>query len=308
MTLREVDGHQFSKEFLDSFKVIEQIGSGFSGTVVLAKQLSLNRKVAIKLLNPHTSERETLSKRFLREARILSELSHPNIINVYDYGFDGNVPYLVQEYLQGETLQERMDRENRFTLRASIKLISHLAAGLAHAHKAAVLHRDVKPANVFLTDDGRIVLLDFGLAISDDYCTILTQSGYTVGTPIYMAPEQMQSSNVTAAADIYSTGMVFYRLIANDFPFQVLDNDYYELKLSGQIKKLSDEFSHLPKELTALVDNTLALRDNERPRDGMALLNDCADCPRQHSRTSQSKQLQRMTFCPIPCLQCHLEK
>ena len=280
MALTEVGGHAFSEEFLRSFDVIEQIGSGFSGTVVLAEQLSLNRKVAIKLLDPHTSDGETLEKRFQREARILSELAHPNIINVYDYGIDGNVPYLVQEYLRGETLQERMERK-RLTVRETVKLVSHIAAALAHSHKVSVLHRDVKPANIFLTDDGRTILLDYGLAISDDYCTILTRSGFTVGTPIYMAPEQMQCSVVNAAADIYSVGMVFFRLLANDFPFEVLDKDFYELKLTGDINSLAELFPTLPSELTNLVDDCLAREPMERPKDGKALLSALRKLPKE---------------------------
>ena len=274
MSLTEIDGHSFGDEFLEAFEVQEVIGSGLSGLVLRAYQLSLQRQVAIKVLNKQSMEATALQSRFKREAHILGELSHPNIIKIFDYGFDGDTPYLVQEFLEGSSLEEWLQVKAQLTPEEVLRIAISIAKALALTHDKGILHRDIKPANIFCCEDNSFVLLDFGLSISDEYCTALTKTGFVVGTPVYMAPEQMTSNKVGAAADINSFGLVLFHLLARRLPFDFTKSDYFNKRMMEETPSLAEFAPEVPDSFVKVVDKCLKLSPTERYANGGELLSD----------------------------------
>ncbi len=188
------------------YEVERELASGGMGTVFLARDPTLDRHVAIKILQPDLAS-DTASERFLREARILAKLSHPNIVPVFQAGDADGLGYYVMEYVEGETLKERLER-GAMPKDEALKLADDLLSALEAAHERGIVHRDVKPSNIFLLGD-RAMLADFGIAKpSQDTGGSLTASGHRIGTPGYMPPEQLLGEEVTPATDIYAAGMV----------------------------------------------------------------------------------------------------
>lgn len=190
------------------YDVDHELARGGMGSVFLARDSQLDRRVAIKVLKPdHASE--VAPERFQREARILAKLKHPNIVPVFQAGEAHGISYYVMEYVEGETLAERLTR-GPLSEDDGLKLADHLLSALAGAHQKQVIHRDVKPSNIFLLDD-RAVLVDFGIAKPvNESGEELTATDRLIGTPAYMAPEQFLGGPVTQATDIYAAAMVLY--------------------------------------------------------------------------------------------------
>ena len=185
------------------FKIIEKIGAGGMGEVYLAEDTRLDRKVALKFLPAHfTSDPESLA-RFEREAKATATLSHPNIITIYEISEHENQTFIAMEYVEGESLRERMAKE--LSLNEILDLIFQIGTGLAKAHQADVVHRDIKPENIMIDKDGRVRILDFGLAKLKG-ATKLTQEASTLGTMNYMSPEQFQAADVDYHADYLVAG------------------------------------------------------------------------------------------------------
>jgi serine/threonine protein kinase len=200
-----------------SYTLLEPIGHGGMAVVYRARQDSLERTVAIKILSENLAASPEFLERFRREARTAANLRHPNVITVFDFGQDERgVPYLVLEYIEGPTLADLMDRgldDARIP-----ELLDQIAAGLDYAHQHGVIHRDVKPGNVLLTEDGRAVLADFGLAWLLEGAH-LTLTGGVIGTPEYMAPEQAGGEGIDHRADVYALGVVLYEMLVGERPF-----------------------------------------------------------------------------------------
>ncbi len=197
------------------YRIINKIGAGGFGKVYLGRDPVLGRDVAVKTC---TSEDEALRRRFLREAKIAAGLQHPNIVTVYDFGYEGEIPYMVQEYLDGEDLAEKIGRGD-LTLEVKIDYLLRIARGLAHAHENDVLHRDIKPANIRILADGQVRILDFGIARLLNETTAFTTDGTTLGTVGYLAPEILNSDDVDARSDIFSFGVLAYELLSHRRPF-----------------------------------------------------------------------------------------
>jgi serine/threonine protein kinase len=200
-----------------SYTLLEPIGHGGMAVVYRARQDSLERTVAVKILSENLAASPEFMERFRREARTAANLRHPNVITVFDFGQDERgVPYLVLEYIEGPTLADLMDgglEDKRVP-----DLLDQIAAGLDYAHARGVIHRDIKPGNVLLTDDGRAVLADFGLAWLLEGAH-LTLTGGVIGTPEYMAPEQAGGEPIDHRADVYSLGVVLYEMLVGERPF-----------------------------------------------------------------------------------------
>jgi serine/threonine protein kinase len=200
-----------------SYTLLEPIGHGGMAVVYRARQDSLERTVAIKILSENLAASPEFLERFRREARTAANLRHPNVITVFDFGQDERgVPYLVLEYIEGPTLADLMDRgldDGRIP-----ELLDQIAAGLDYAHQHGVIHRDVKPGNVLLTEDGRAVLADFGLAWLLEGAH-LTLTGGVIGTPEYMAPEQAGGEGIDHRADVYALGVVLFEMLVGERPF-----------------------------------------------------------------------------------------
>jgi eukaryotic-like serine/threonine-protein kinase len=194
------------------------LGRGGMATVVLAHDHDLARPVAIKLLADNLAADEEIRRRFLREARLAARLAHPNVVQVYDAGEDGR-PYIVMEYVDGESMADALERRGRLTLAEAIDVGVQSCAGLEHAHAAGLVHRDVKPQNLLRRLDGTVKIVDFGIA-KPAKDTALTDAGGRFGTAAYVAPERLSDAgSVTGAADIYSLGVVLYELITGRTPY-----------------------------------------------------------------------------------------
>lgn len=205
---------------LGRYKILEQIGRGGMAVVYKALDTQLQRPVAIKLILPHSQQPENFFKRFEREAYTLARLSHPNILKIFEYGKNGNQPYLVMEYLPGGTLKERLGRQ--IPWREAAKFLVPIAKALDYAHQEKVIHRDIKPSNILLTQNGQPMLSDFGIAkiiLDNEETADLTGTGVGIGTPEYMSPEQSQGKDVDARTDVYALGVVFYEMVAGRKPY-----------------------------------------------------------------------------------------
>lgn len=213
---------------LGGFTLEECIGHGATGTVYRAEREDPKGTFAIKVLSPDAANLDTIKRRFEREAKILRKLRHPGIVQIEAFGVEHDAAYIVMEYLEGETLEARLQRAP-LSATDTLEIIRQILSALAHAHDQEIAHRDLKPANIFLVGEREakpdVRILDFGLAkfLSHDEADAegtLTRKGRVVGTPAYMAPEQITGISVDERVDVYSTGIVLFELLADERPFQ----------------------------------------------------------------------------------------
>ena len=208
---------------LPNLEVLELLGHGGMGAVYKARQTSLDREVAIKLIRPDAASVPGFAERSTREARTLARLNHPNIVTVHDFGRieDSNLYYLVMEYVEGTDLR-RLIQAGELTPQQSLTIVPAVCDALQYAHDVGVVHRDIKPENILLDTSGRVKIADFGLArLTGSECSAITLTGtrQIMGTLRYMAPEQMEASHeVDHRADIYSLGAVFYEMMTGQVP------------------------------------------------------------------------------------------
>ena len=202
---------------IPGYKILRELGHGGMAHVYLAIQESFGREVALKILSPHLADDDQFSKRFLREARIVSQLNHPNIVTVYDAGKHDKYHYMSMEYIPGKDLKQLKDSISR---EDAIRIVKNVARALDFAGAKGIVHRDVKPENIMIHQgDNRIVLMDFGIAHGDDVTHGMTQTGKAIGTPHFMSPEQTKGLKVDHRSDIYSLGVVLFQLLANHLPY-----------------------------------------------------------------------------------------
>src|SRR5438105_8638214 len=248
---------------LASYTLLEPIGHGGMAVVYRARQDSLDRTVAVKILSENLAASSEFMERFRREARTAANLRHPNVITVFDFGQDERgVPYLVLEFIEGPTLADLMDRgldDSRIP-----DLIDQIAAGLDYAHARRVIHRDIKPGNVLMTEDGRAVLADFGLAWLLEGAH-LTLTGGVIGTPEYMSPEQAAGNPIDHRSDVYALGVVLYEMLVGDRPF-VAETPIGVLlmHLQDQAPSVLDARPDLPVAVGAVLDKALVKDPDER--------------------------------------------
>ena len=203
----------------DRYELEELVGTGGMSSVFRAHDLQLERDVAVKILHQHYAEDPEYLERFRREARLVARLSHPNIVTVIDRGDDDGRQYIVFEHVEGENLKELVVRSGRLPVRQALELALAVADGLAFAHDHGLVHRDVKPQNVLLNNEGEVKVTDFGIARSLHVEHGVTQTGTVLGTGEYLAPEQASGKPVSPATDVYSLGVVLWELLAGDVPF-----------------------------------------------------------------------------------------
>lgn len=202
----------------DRYRLVRMIGSGGMGTVWEAEDETLGRPVAVKVLSESFAAGERAVRRFEREAQAAARLSGPYIAAVYDFGRSEGRPYIVMELVRGETLEDRLAREGPLPPREASRIATQVAEALEEAHRAGIVHRDVKPGNVMLTPAGDVKVMDFGIAAAA-WAERVTTSGLVLGTPSYLAPEQAKSEKTTPASDVYALGAMLYEMVAGRPPF-----------------------------------------------------------------------------------------
>jgi serine/threonine-protein kinase len=204
---------------LGRYQILSLLGEGGMGCVYKALDPVIGRTVAIKTLATGLSEEELaeFKRRFLREARTAGRVAHPNVVTIYDVGEADGTPFIAMEYVEGRTLRSILDAEGALVPERACRIAAQVAAGLAAAHKLAIVHRDVKPANIMVAPGAPVKLMDFGIAKLPDGTK--TQTGLILGSPIYVAPEQVIGQPVDGRSDVFSLGVVLYEMLTGSVPF-----------------------------------------------------------------------------------------
>jgi serine/threonine protein kinase len=253
-----------------------ELGRGGMATVHLARDSELDRPVAVKVLAGHLSGDEGFRERFVREARMAAGLSHPNVVQVFDAGEDDGRLFIVMEYVPGVTLADELRRAGKLAPAAAVDLALQTCAGLEHAHDAGLVHRDVKPGNLLLREDGALKITDFGIARAVE-ATQLTQVGSVLGTAAYLSPEQAAGEPVTAAADIYGLGVVLYELLTGRTPFLFESlTDLVAKHRESTVTPVRELEPAVPEPLEAAVMKCLARNPDYRPASAAALAHELA--------------------------------
>jgi serine/threonine protein kinase len=240
------------------YRIEHALGHGAMATVDLARDVELDRPVALKRLAENRARDNELRARFVREARLAARLADPHIVRVYDVGEDGGRPFIAMEFVEGETLAELVTRNGALPADEAVELGVQLCHGLAAVHRAGLVHRDVKPQNLLLRKDGELKVSDFGIAFGAEG-TRLTVAGTVLGTAAYLAPEQARGEEVTAAADIYATGAVLYELLTGRPPRT--PTTLADLVDMGEITTPADA----PPAVARIVMHCLAAEPRDRP-------------------------------------------
>ena len=245
----------------ETYRVERRIAEGGMGRLYEALHVRVGIKLAIKALRPSSGPRAAAIERVRREARAMASIDSPHVVRVHDVvpGLDG-MPCIVTELLEGEDLGARLARERKLPVPDAVRIIRAVASGLAEAHRRGVLHRDVKPSNVFLTRDGGVKLIDFGVAKLEEAAATLTHAGAFLGTPAYMAREQAAAaSKADERSDIYSLGAVLYHALSGQPPYGDLDaTQTLGHLLRGEPPRLSAMSATVPEALVAIVEKAMA--------------------------------------------------
>jgi eukaryotic-like serine/threonine-protein kinase len=260
------------------YQILEKIGTGGMGSVYKASQPAMNRMVAIKILHPKLANRKDLTSRFRREARAMSQLSHPNTVKVFMYGEleeDGSL-YIVMEMLEGRNLNQTVRKDGPIPLERAIPILIQVCGALQEAHDLGIVHRDLKPENIFLSRQGGIndypKVLDFGLAKVTERqmqpgSIILTQEGMVFGTPEFMSPEQAQGKTLDSRSDIYSLAVILYEVVTGKLPFTAKSPmEYIQKHVTEPIIPLSERVPErrFPKELDDVLARALSKKPEQR--------------------------------------------
>jgi serine/threonine protein kinase len=273
------------------YQVIRLIGSGGMGRVYEVEHVELGKRFVLKALQRELARRQDLVARLRNEWRALARLEHPNIVNVTDAGTSQNgVPFYVMERLEGETLSMLLHRQRRLLPQQALGIAAGILDGLHAAHQIGVVHRDVKPPNIFLTGPLAVKVLDFGIAKIKDAKDVITARGIAVGTPRYMSPEQARGTAVDARSDVYATGLMLFEMVSGVGPYDDA-RDHNELlvaQLSRQAPLLSS-VSVVAPELDALVAAMLAKDPRERPASAQQVAQTLRDLSQRYARYAGSE-------------------
>ena len=254
---------------LPGYKIIRELGRGGMARVYLATHESLQRDVAIKVMFNNLGDDTSFSDRFLREARIVAQLSHHNIITVYDVAVHDDNYYIAMEFLPGETLDDKI--KAGIKPEYALKLIKQISAGLQYAHNKKFIHRDIKPENILFREDNTAVISDFGISRAAESETKMTEVGTVIGTATYMSPEQAQGKPITCNADLYSLGIVFHEMLTGKVPYAADSSVAIILKhLTDPIPELDEEH----QKYQSILNKMMAKNPKQRYQSGNEIISD----------------------------------
>lgn len=262
----------------DRYEIIKSIGEGGMANVYLAHDVILDRDVAVKILRGDLANDEKFVRRFQREALSASSLSHPNIVEVYDVGEDDGKYYIVMEYVEGKTLKDLVKRRGGLTIPEVIDIMLQLTSGLAVAHEAYIIHRDIKPQNIMILDNGLVKITDFGIAMAVN-STGLTQTNSVMGSVHYLPPEQACGKGSTIKSDIYSLGILMFELITGRVPYRGENAVEIALKhMKEQIPSIRKYNENIPQSIENIILKSTAKNPKNRYNNVLEMYHDLENC------------------------------
>lgn len=278
------------------YQLLERVGSGGMAMVYRARDLMLERYVAIKVLREDFTRDATFEERFRAEARSAANLSHPNIVTIHDFGIDNGRPFIVMEYVPGRDLKTLIKKRTRFNVEEAIPLIVQACAGIGYAHRAGLVHCDVKPHNLIVTSDGRLKVMDFGIARALATISPEERSDVVWGSPQYFSPEQAAGGPPSPASDVYSLGVVMYEMLTGSPPFHAnTPTEMARLHRDATPHPVSEYVPDIPPALEQIIMKVLSKEPSARYRTadqlGRVLMN---------FGTSQPVLAQPRTNGPVP--------
>ena len=262
----------------DRYQIIKSIGEGGMANVYLAYDTILDRNVAVKVLRGDLSNDEKFVRRFQREALAASSLSHPNIVEVYDVGEDNGEYYIVMEYIEGKHLKSLLKKRGKLTLSEAVDIMLQITDGMAAAHDSYIIHRDIKPQNIMILENGLVKITDFGIAMAMN-ATQLTQTNSVMGSVHYLPPEQASGQGSTLQSDIYSMGIVMYELLTGELPFKGDNAVEIALKhLKEPIPDIREKLPNVPNSIYNIIKRATAKNPKNRYNDAREMHEDLLTC------------------------------
>ena len=272
----------------DRYQIIKSIGEGGMANVYLAYDTILDRDVAVKVLRGDLSNDEKFVRRFQREALNASSLSHPNIVEVYDVGDDNGQYFIVMEYIDGKNLKDLVKKRGKLTVTEVVDIMSQIADGLSVAHDSYIIHRDIKPQNIMILENGLVKITDFGIAMAMN-ATQLTQTNSVMGSVHYLPPEQASGKGSTLKSDIYSMGILMYELLTGTLPYRGENAVEIALKhLKEPLPSIRDEIEDLPQSVENIILKSAAKNPKNRYNDAREMYEDLKTCL-DESRINEEK-------------------
>lgn len=285
-----------AKIIANRYELVKCIGHGGMADVYLALDLILDRQVAVKILKDDSATDKVALERFAREAQASTQLSHPNIVDIYDVGDDDNLHYIVMEYVKGHTLKQLIKKRGPLPTRETIWIMKQLASALMEAHKNGLIHRDIKSQNILIKDDGMVKLADFGIALLNNSIQ-LTSKDSVLGSVHYLAPELVKGEKSSMKSDIYSLGIVMYELLRGDVPFKGDTPAQIALKhLKEALPNVREFNPSIPQSVANILTKACAKDPKERYDNVALMLKDLNECLNEEHKNDKPVVLQQNDF------------
>jgi len=279
------------------YELIEKVGGGGMAVVYKARCHLLKRYVAVKILRPELVENEEFVLRFKRESQSVASLSHPNIVNIYDVGQEGDIHYIVMEYIDGKTLKEYIREKGRLEPEEAVRICIQICQALSHAHKNGIVHRDIKPQNILISNDGDVKVADFGIARAATTATVTMAGSNVIGSVHYFSPEQARGGIVGHQSDIYSLGIVLYEMVTGVVPFEGDSAITVALKhIQEKITPVGDINPEIPKSLQYIIEKATEKDISLRYRDTAEMLRDLRRALKEPDDNFVSKDMEKAAY------------
>jgi serine/threonine-protein kinase len=266
---------------LGRYEITGELGRGAMGVVYKAKDPLIDRDVAIKtidLQNLDPEERKDYEARFYQEARAAGRLNHPNIVTIYDLGENNGIAYIAMEILEGNELHQLLSNGQPLSTEQVLDIAIQVAEGLAYAHEHGIVHRDVKPSNIMLLKNGQVKIADFGIARMES-SLLKTRVGVVMGSPLYMSPEQVKNSGIDARSDIFSLGIMLYKMLTGQLPFTGDSANTVMYQIAHETPRSPGSLNpQIPATLQSIVAKCLEKRPEDRYQDALALSLELREC------------------------------